>query len=295
MNLKTVTRSIIALSFATFTLGSITVFAGDLAEVKKAGVLRHIGVPYANFVSGSGDGMDVEIIKLFAKQLGVKYEYVKSDWGTVVEDLIGKKVKATGSDVEFGEAVPVKGDLIANGFTILPWRQKAVNFSVPTFPSQIWLVARADSTMKPIKSAKNLDKDIATTRSLLKGKQLLALPKTCLDPAGNKLDATGAEVIIFDGNLNELAPALVNNKAELTILDVPDALIGLEKWPGKIKIIGPTSMKQEMGVAFPKDSPKLREAFNEFFKKIKKDGTYNRIVKKYYPTALFYFPEFFKK
>ncbi len=295
MNLKTVTRSFITLLFATFTLGSITVFAGDLAEVKKAGVLRHIGVPYANFVSGSGDGMDVEIIKLFAKQLGVKYEYVKSDWGTVVEDLIGKKVKATGSDVEFGEAVPVKGDLIANGFTILPWRQKAVNFSVPTFPSQIWLVARADSTMKPIKSAKNLDKDIATTRSLLKGKQLLALPKTCLDPAGNKLDATGAEVIIFDGNLNELAPALVNNKAELTILDVPDALIGLEKWPGKIKIIGPTSMKQEMGVAFPKDSPKLREAFNEFFKKIKKDGTYNRIVKKYYPTALFYFPEFFKK
>ena len=255
MNLKTVTRSFITLLFATFTLGSITVFAGDLAEVKKAGVLRHIGVPYANFVSGSGDGMDVEIIKLFAKQLGVKYEYVKSDWGTVVEDLIGKKVKATGSDVEFGEAVPVKGDLIANGFTILPWRQKAVNFSVPTFPSQIWLVARADSTMKPIKSAKNLDKDIATTRSLLKGKQLLALPKTCLDPAGNKLDATGAEVIIFDGNLNELAPALVNNKAELTILDVPDALIGLEKWPGKIKIIGPTSMKQEMGVAFPKDSP----------------------------------------
>lgn len=295
MKMKAVRTTFIALLFGAFTLGAATAFAGDLPEVRKAGVLRHIGVPYANFVSGSGDGMDVEIIKLFAKQLGVKYEYVKSDWGTVVEDLIGKKVKATGSDVEFGEAVPVKGDLIANGFTILPWRQKAVNFSVPTFPSQIWLVARADSTMKPIKSAKNLDKDIATTRSLLKGKQLLALPKTCLDPAGNKLDATGAEVIIFDGNLNELAPALVNNKAELTILDVPDALIGLEKWPGKIKIIGPTSMKQEMGVAFPKDSPKLREAFNEFFKKIKKDGTYNRIVKKYYPTALFYFPEFFKK
>jgi ABC-type amino acid transport substrate-binding protein len=295
MKLGTFHRIIGAVLYGALTLGAASAFAGDLPDIKKAGVLRHIGVPYANFVSGSGDGMDVEIIKLFAKQLGVKYEYVKSDWGTVVEDLIGKKVKAKGEDVEFGETVPVKGDLIANGFTILPWRQKAVDFSTPTFPSQIWLIARADSKMKPIKFSKNLDKDIATTRGLLKGKQLLALPKTCLDPAGNKLDNTGAEVIIFDGNLNELAPALVNNKAELTILDVPDALIGLDKWNGKIKIIGPTSGKQTMGVAFPKDSPLLREAFNDFFKKLKKDGTYDRIVKKYYPTAPSFFPEFFKK
>jgi ABC-type amino acid transport substrate-binding protein len=50
-----------------------------------------------------------------------------------------------------------------------------------------------------------------------------------------------------------------------------------------------------MGVAFPKESPQLREAFNEFLKKIRKDGTYDKIVKKYYPTAVFYFPEFFKK
>ncbi len=295
MKLRPLNRIAGSLLFGALTLSAITAFAGDLPEIKKAGVLRHIGIPYANFVTGSGDGMDVEIIQLFAKQLGVKYEYVKGDWGTVVEDLIGKKVKAKGEEVEFGESVPVKGDLIANGFTILPWRKKAVDFSSPTFPSQIWLIARADSKMRPIKSTKSLEKDIALTRALLKEKKLLALPKTCLDPAGNKLDATGAEVVIFNGNLNELAPALVNNEAELTILDVPDALIGLEKWPGKIKIIGPTSGRQEMGVAFPKDSPQLKAAFNEFFKKIRKDGTYNRIVKKYYPTVHSYFPEFFNK
>ncbi len=295
MKLRPLNRIAGSLLFGALTLSAITAFAGDLPEIKKAGVLRHIGIPYANFVTGSGDGMDVEIIQLFAKQLGVKYEYVKGDWGTVVEDLIGKKVKAKGEEVEFGESVPVKGDLIANGFTILPWRKKAVDFSSPTFPSQIWLIARADSKMRPIKSTKSLEKDIALTRALLKEKKLLALPKTCLDPVGNKLDATGAEVVIFNGNLNELAPALVNNEAELTILDVPDALIGLEKWPGKIKIIGPTSGRQEMGVAFPKDSPQLKAAFNEFFKKIRKDGTYNRIVKKYYPTVHSYFPEFFNK
>ena len=294
MKRSSVLRSIVTLLFGTLTLSAVAAFAGDLPDVKKTGVLRHIGVPYANFVSGSGDGMDVEIIKLFAKQLGVKYEYVQSDFGTVVEDLIGKKVKVVGNDIQYGDTVPVKGDLIANGFTVLPWREKIVNFSAPTFPNQIWLVARADSPLKPIKS-KNLEKDIALTRSLLTERKVLAIPKTCLDPVINKLDATGAEVIIYEGNLNEVVPALVNKKAELTILDVPDALVGLEKWPGKIKIIGPTSGKQTMAVAFPKESPLLRDAFNDFLKKIRKDGTYDRILKKYYPTVVYYFPEFFKK
>jgi ABC-type amino acid transport substrate-binding protein len=269
--------------------------AGDLPEIRKHGVVRHIGIPYANFVTGAGDGMDVEIMKLFARHLGVKYEYVKTDWGTVMEDLVGRKVKASGDEAEFGEKVPVKGDLVANGFTVLPWRQKVVDFSIPTFPSQIWLIARADSRMKPIKSTKNVDKDVTLTRSLLKGKKVLALPKTCLDPDGNKLNATGAEVVIFTGNLNELAPALINNEAELTILDVPDALVALEKWPGKIKIIGPVSGRQLMGVAFPKESPQLRVAFNEFFLSLRKDGTYDQIVKKYYPTSFYYFPDFFRK
>ncbi len=155
MKLRAVLRSIVTLLFGALTLGAVTSFAGDLPEIKKAGVLRHIGVPYANFVSGSGDGMDVEIIKLFAKQLGVRYEFVQSDFGTVVESLIGKKVKVVGNEIEFGETVPVKGDLIANGFTVLPWRQKVVDFSAPTFPNQIWLVARADSPLKPFKELKN--------------------------------------------------------------------------------------------------------------------------------------------
>jgi ABC-type amino acid transport substrate-binding protein len=286
-----------ALPIAGFALllGALPAPGRDLADIQKDGVLRHLGIPYANFVSGAGDGMDVEIMQLFCKKLGVRYEYVKTDWGTVVEDLVGKKVKAVGDEVEFGAAVPIRGDLIANGFTILPWRHHVVDYSTPTFPSQIWLIARADSAMKPIKPTASIDDDVATVRKMIRGKRVLALPKTCLDPAIYKLGDTGADIGLFGGKLNELAPALVNNEAELTILDVPDALIALEKWPGKIKIIGPISRKQEMGVGFPKGSPRLREAFNEFLQGLKADGTYDRIVKKYYPTIRAFFPEFFKK
>ena len=47
----------------------------DLSEVKERGVLRHLGIPYANFVTGSGDGLDVEMVKGFAGHLGVRYAF----------------------------------------------------------------------------------------------------------------------------------------------------------------------------------------------------------------------------
>ncbi len=56
------------------------VAARDLHEVKEAGVLRHIGIPYANFVMISPadgklneSGFDVDIIRGFALYLGVEY------------------------------------------------------------------------------------------------------------------------------------------------------------------------------------------------------------------------------
>jgi ABC-type amino acid transport substrate-binding protein len=267
--------------------------AADLAEIRQRGVLRHLGVPYANFVSGFGDGLDVELLKGFAASIGVRYEYVPDDWDTLVQDLAGHKVKVTGGKIEFLDETPVKGDLIANGFTILPWRERVLTFSEPVFPSQVWLVALAGSKVRPIKPTGNVDQDISRTKALMKGKGVLTLEKTCLDPSLYKLSETGAKVICFKGKLNELAPALLKKEAEMTILDFPDALIALEKWPGRFKIIGPVSHKQLMGVAFSKDAVNLCKAFNQFLEKSKKDGSYLKIVKKYYPSSVRYFPEFF--
>jgi ABC-type amino acid transport substrate-binding protein len=268
--------------------------AADLDELRARGVLRHLGVPYANFVSGAGDGMDVELIQAFAQSLGVKYEFVKADWGTVIPDLIGRKVKVVNGRGELQAQVPVKGDLIANGFTVLPWRQTVVEFSKPTFPSQIWLVARSDSPLRPIEPAPDVQEDIARTRALMKGRTVLTVEKTCLDASLYDLGSAGAKVVVFKGNLNDVAPALVEGEADLTILDVPDALVALEKWHSRIKILGPVSAPQTMATAFPKDAPKLLKAYEEFLAKAKQDGTYLRLVKKYYPTAAGYFPGFFE-
>jgi ABC-type amino acid transport substrate-binding protein len=274
-------------------LAAGTALAGDLAEVKARGVLRHLGVPYANFITGAGDGLSVEVMRLFAAHLGVRYQYVKTSWSDVIPDLVGKEVRPEGDAASLGKDRPIRGDVIDNGLTILPWRQKVVAFSAPTFPTQVWLIGRAGSGLKPITPSGNISRDIAATKAITAKKSLLGMAGTCLDPALYHLEEAGARTSSYPGNLNELAPAVINGIADTAILDVPDTLIALEKWPGQILVLGPISEEQEMAVAFrPGDTALLRE-FNTFWGKIRHDGRYVKLVKKYYPAVFDYYPKFF--
>jgi ABC-type amino acid transport substrate-binding protein len=273
------------------------VWGGDIEEVLKAGKLRHLGIVYANFVTEDKKGLDVELVQQFADHLGVQYEFVETNWQDIVADLTGKVVKPQGENIELIGDKPVRGDIIATGFTILPWREKIVEFSTPTFPTGVWLISRADSTLEPIAPTDDISHDINAVKKELKGKSVLSLKDSCLDPDLYGLDKTGAEIKLFpaDRNLNEMIPAVIARTADATLMDVPVALIALEKWPGEIKVVGPISPMQGMACAFPQTSPKLREAFEEFFRQLKADGSYNGLVRKYYPSVFSYYPDFFKK
>ena len=72
-----------------------------------------------------------------------------------------------------------------------------------------------------------------------------------------------------------------------------EALVALRRWQGKIKILGPLSEPQYMAAAFPKNSPQLEAAFAAFLNRCQADGTYDALVRKYYPGVWTYFPDFF--
>jgi glutamine transport system substrate-binding protein len=278
-----------------FMLGITAAGAADLKEIKAKGELRHLGIRYANFVTGSGDGFDVEMVQGFAQYIGVKYTLVYTDFYNVIRDLLGKDVVRKGTVVTLEGEHPVQGDIIATGFTVLPWREAVLLYSKPTFPSQVLLLARADSGFTPIKGSKDLAQDIQETKALIGTNSLLVMERTCLDPSNYGLKGTGVDLRAYtrNTNLNEMVPALLNKEAELTLLDVPDVILDLKKWAGQIKVIGPVSELQELAAAFPKDAPELRNAFNEYLEKIKADGSYDKMVDKYYPGIRRYFPEFF--
>lgn len=270
-------------------------FAQDLREIREQGVLRHLGVPYANFVTGSGDGLDVEIMKNFARYLGVRYEFVPTTWDDAIGDLTGKQIRFKPSIQEVGPR-PVRGDVIANGMTILPPRQKVIDFSEPTFPSAVWLLARPETPSKPVKPSGNREQDIRSTKEMMKLGTTFVMDNSCLDPTLYDLEGKGLKLKRFTGstNINDVVPAMLKHESDMTLLDVPDVLLAMELWPAQIKVIGPISGEQRMGAAFRKDSPELREAFNAFLAGIKQDGTYMKLVKKYFRAAPRYLPEFFR-
>ena len=285
------------LALTLFLLATSAAGAADLAEIRARGELRHLGIRYANFVTGSGDGLDVELTQGFARHIGVKYTLVYSDFYNVIRDLLGKDVVRKGGEVELAGEFPVKGDMIATGFTVLPWREAVLIYSRPTFPSQVLLVARADSALQPIKDTPRLERDIESTKALIGKRSLLVMERTCLDPTNYGLKGTGINLRSYtqSTNINEMVPAMLAGEADYTLLDVPDVVLDLTKWSGKIKVIGPISEEQDLAVAFPRTSPELQAAFNVYLERIVADGTYARLLDKYYPGIRNWFPSFFNK
>ena len=272
-------------------------WADDLDDVHARGELRHLGIPYANFVTGAGDGLDVELMQGFARHLGVKYTLVRTDFYSVIRDLLGKNVTRKGDEVELTGDFPIRGDVIASGFTMLAWRTKAVLFSEPTFPSQVWLIAPATSPLTPAKASGNLLHDIDVTKAAIGNRSLLVMEKTCLDPANYALKGKEIDLRSYtkSTNLNEMVPALLNGEADLTLLDVPDAILDLRKWAGRIKVLGPVSEEQELAVAFRPSGGRLRDEFHVYLAQAKADGTYDRLIDKYYPGIRNTLPNFFIK
>jgi ABC-type amino acid transport substrate-binding protein len=239
----------------------------------------------------------VELVQGFARHLGVRYTLVPTDFNNVMRDLLGQDVVREGEQVSLRGRYPVKGDLIATGFTVLPWREKVLLYSAPTFPSQVLLVARAEAPQQPIKGSDDLGADIAQTKALIGRHSLLVMERTCLDPANYGLKGKGIDLRAYtnSSNLNEMVPALLNGGADYTLLDVPDAILDLQKWAGRIKVIGPVSEEQRLGAAFPRSAPDLRAAFDDYLVRIRADGSYDRLVDKYFPGIRRYFPAFFAR
>ncbi|MCX7178939.1 MAG: ABC transporter substrate-binding protein, partial [Proteobacteria bacterium] len=176
MRLKTL---LTGLFLTMLTLVGITAAtAADLKEIQARGEIRHLGIRYANFVTGDGDGFDVELVKGFAKHIGVKYQLVYTDFYNVIRDLLGKNVVRKDDEVSLEGDFPILGDLISTGFTVLPWREKVLLYSEPTFPSQVLLIARADAPYKPIKESGNIDQDIQETKKMIGNKSLLVMERT---------------------------------------------------------------------------------------------------------------------
>lgn len=196
-------------------------------------------------------GFDIDLWDAVAKEIGASYKLQPMDFNGILPALQTKNV-----------------DVALAGITIKDERKKVIDFSDGYYDSGFMLMVAADS---PISS----DKD-------LKGKSLAVKTGTSAADYA-KANFSGTELRLFP-NIDNAYLELATGRVDAAMHDTPNVLyFANTAGKGKVKVVGTQMMAHEYGIGFPKGSP-LVPKVNAALAKIKADGRYNTIYKKWFGT-----------
>ena len=194
-------------------------------------------------------GFDIDLWAAIAGDIGVKYKLQPMDFGGIIPGL------QTGQ-IDVGLA----------GITIKDERKKVIDFSDGYYDSGFLLMVPADSN---IKSAADLA-----------GKKLAVKTGTsATDYAKENFKDT--ELRLFPNSDNAYLE-VVTGRADAAMHDTPNVLYFIkENGKGKVKSAGKQMMAHQYGIGFPKGSDLVGKV-NLSLSKLKRNGTYNKIYKKWF-------------
>ena len=199
-------------------------------------------------------GFEYDLAKAFSKYLGVDLHVVTTHW----EELL--------PSIEGGE-----GDFVAASLTIMPSRAERVDFSDPYLAIQQKVVLYQRN--RGIKTLEDLG-----------GKTVHVRKGTSYEERLKELQAEGIKIKIKtydDTPTEELIEMVAEKEIEVTIADSNIALLNRRYHP-EVKIGFAIEEPQSLGWVVKKGEKELLEKMNAFFKKIKANGTFDRLYDKYY-------------
>ena len=262
MKLKNALRVIFrgAVVAAAFSLAGTSAYADDLLQsVKSSGVLR-IGLegtyPPFDSRSASGDlvGFDVDVAKGIAARLGVKPQFIPTEWSGIIAGLQAGKF-----------------DVIVNQVTITPQRQQILDFSQPYTFSAAQLIQRANDKrqFKSLSEFKG-DKKIGVTLGTNYDQMARAVP--------------GINVLTYPGAPEKLRD-LAAGRIDATLDDrlMLPYIIKTSNLPLRSGAILKGG-EQEMGIPFRKGNPQFEKAINDALNSMHKDGTLKKISMQWFGT-----------
>jgi len=233
--------------------GDGTTAAQDLGKITEGELLVGTDTPYPPFEIGQPpdiSGYDIDVVSAVAEDLGLEVTYQDTSFDTIFRDTAQGK---------FDAAVAAS--------TILPERERTVDFSDPYYETFQALVVTEDS-------------DIASVEDL-SGAIVGAQDATTGETYAN--DETDASEVRGFPEGPDAINALRAGQVDATIIDHPVAVDAVEK-QGGIQIVEEIPTGELYGVAFAPDSDALREAFNESLQGLKDDGTLEDLYQEYFDT-----------
>lgn len=248
-----------------------TIAADDLQEIifrQKLVVLTENSANSYFLYRGAQMGLEYEIIKEFAKHLGVALEMV------LVKDL----------DEIIDMLNDGEGDLIACNLTVTKERAKKIDFSEPIMKTSQVLVQRKpdDWKQRPKHSWK---KEVITDPEQLIGKTVHVWKNSSYyNRLLNLQEELGDTIYIekLEGDVipEEVIGMVSKGSINYTVTDKNVALINRKFFPN-IDVDLSLSFKQRIAFGIRKTSPNLKQALNDWLKIFKKTSTYRFIKHKY--------------
>lgn len=248
---KMLLASLVAVSVTGFT--AVAAHAEDLLDsVKQAGVLR-VGLegtyPPFDYRNGEGqlEGFDVDVAKAVAAKLGVKPQFIPTEWSGIIAGLQAGKF-----------------DVIINQVTITPQRKEVLEFSRPYTFSAAQLIQRADDK-----------RDIKSLDEFKGDKKLGVTLGTNYDQMARAV--SGIHVQTYPGAAEKLRD-LSAGRIDATIDDrlMLPYIIKTSQLPIRAGAVL-KGADQEMGIPFRKDNPKFAKALDDALMAMKQDGTLKTI------------------
>ena len=240
-------------------LGNILIAAVAAAiafaqPVRAADLVVATDTAFVPFEFKEGDkyvGFDIDLWDAIAKDMSVTYTLQPMDFNGIIPALQTKQV-----------------DVALAGITIKDERKKAIDFSDGYYDSGFLHMVPADSAIKGADD--------------LKGKTLAVKTGTsATDYAKEHFKDT--ELRQFP-NIDNAYLELQTGRVDAAMHDTPNVLYYVATaGKGKVKATGEQMMAHQYGIGFPKGS-ELVAKVNTSLAKLKSDGTYNAIYKKWFGT-----------
>lgn len=222
----------------------------SLEDVKKSGKLSIATSPdFPPFESLEGDkvvGIEIDILEMIAKKLGVELEINQMDFDSVLPGIQSGKF-----------------NIGVSGITVTEDRKANADFTDPYFLAAQAIIVMNGSDIK--------------SKADLEGKKVSVQTGTTAEEYCMK---NGYEVYAFQAN-NDALSALTSGKVDAWVVDNQTGIAMSADTDGKTVVLDEAMTTEPYSFAFKKGSTSLVNEINGYIEGWLKDGTIEKIFEKY--------------
>ena len=205
--------------------------------------------PPMEFVKeGKRTGFDIELTEALVAAMGRKIEWIDIDFKGLIPALVSRRA-----------------DLAMSAIYITDERRKVVDFSDPYFAGGLVVLT---TKAGPIKTLKDLDGRKVSVQVGTKSVGYL------------KDNYPKVERVEVEKN-QEMFNLVEIGRADAAVTGKPAAKVFAQVKPA-LWVLPEQLTTEDYGIAIRKDAPEIRDAVNVALKKIKADGTYDKLVQKWF-------------